>query len=85
MEGGLPPLPIYLLGTVLMHRQLHITWWSSGLLCHIVFWLYTNISEEHTASIFRAEERSVKMCMIYIVLEESGHGIGQLEPRNEKE
>jgi hypothetical protein len=30
-------------------------WWSFGLLHHVIFWLFTNVSEEHTASIFRAE------------------------------
>jgi hypothetical protein len=38
-------------------------------------WLYTNIWEEHTASIFRAEVRSVGKWMVYIGLGgSSGHG-----------
>jgi hypothetical protein len=30
--------------------------WYSGLLLHVVFWLYTSVSEEHAASIFRRLE-----------------------------
>jgi hypothetical protein len=26
---------------------------------HVVFWLFANISEEHTASIFRAEMKAI--------------------------
>jgi hypothetical protein len=29
-------------------------------LCHILFWLYTNTLEQHTASIFRAEDYSTQ-------------------------
>jgi predicted hydrolase (HD superfamily) len=28
-------------------------WWSSGLLHDAQFWLYANVSEEHTTSIFK--------------------------------
>jgi hypothetical protein len=34
-------------------------WWSSGLLTCVVIWPYENVSGKHTASIFKAEERSV--------------------------
>jgi hypothetical protein len=30
-------------------------WWPSGLLCY-VFWLYANVSEDHTASTFRTDD-----------------------------
>jgi hypothetical protein len=31
------------------------SWWSFKLLCHVVFWLYTNVLEEHTASALNME------------------------------
>jgi hypothetical protein len=37
----------------------------------VIFWLCTNISEEHTASIIRAEVRSVGKWIVYI---EIGNG-----------
>jgi hypothetical protein len=35
---------------------------------HTVFWLYTNFSEEHAASILRANVRRVRNLMSYIGL-----------------
>jgi hypothetical protein len=35
-------------------------WQSSGLLRLVVFWLCTNVSEEHIASMFRAGVRRVR-------------------------
>jgi hypothetical protein len=32
--------------------------WSSELLCRVVSWLYSNVSEENTASFFRVEVTS---------------------------
>jgi hypothetical protein len=51
-----------------------LTNWSSGLLHHVIFSLYTNISEEHAVSDFRVEVRRVKMLMGYIG---SGGGLDQ--------
>jgi hypothetical protein len=45
-------------------------WWYSGLLHHVVFWLYATFSWEHTGSIFRAEVRNVKKWIFYIGLGE---------------
>jgi hypothetical protein len=42
-------------------------WPSSGLLCHVVCCLYTNVSEEHTASIVRASS----MCATCIARSQS--------------
>jgi hypothetical protein len=48
-----------------------------GLLHRVVFWLYTNVSEEHTASIFRAKVSRVGKKIVCIGLRgRSGHRIG---------
>jgi hypothetical protein len=36
-------------------KQCEYKWRSYGLLCRVVFCLYTNVSEEHTSFIFREE------------------------------
>jgi hypothetical protein len=46
-------------------------WW---LLCSVVFWLHTNVSEQHTAPIFRVEIRRITKCIVYLRL---GSGSGQ--------
>jgi hypothetical protein len=42
--------------------------WSSGWLCHVEFWWYANVLEEHTASVFRAEVKSVRKWTVYMQL-----------------
>lgn len=42
------------------------------LLCCVVFWLYANVPEEYTASLFRAKGRTVGKWLVYIGLEGSG-------------
>jgi hypothetical protein len=41
--------------------QYEYTLVTSALFYCVVFWLYANISKEHTASIFRAEVRPVQL------------------------
>jgi hypothetical protein len=46
---------------------------SSGL-CHIIFWLYTNIPEEYVTSIFKVEVRRFGKLVVYI-----GSGVSDQE------
>jgi hypothetical protein len=40
-------------------------YWCAGLLRSVAFWLYTKVSEEHTASIFGIEVKRVRKVMGY--------------------
>jgi hypothetical protein len=42
--------------------------WSYELFYHVVLWLYTNVSEQHAASISSTEVRNVGKLMGYIWL-----------------
>jgi hypothetical protein len=49
--------------------------WSSGQTNLAVFWVYTNVSEGHTASIFRSEDDGNMFLQTGAYVHPSPHGV----------